>query len=49
MKVLTFVIPAYNSEKFLDICIPSMILPEVMDKVEIIIVSEIHKVEKDKC
>ena len=40
MKVLTFVIPAYNSEKFLDKGIPTMLVPEVMDKLEIIIVND---------
>lgn len=40
MKVLTFVIPAYNSEKFLDKCIPSMLVPEVLDKLEIIVVND---------
>lgn len=40
MKVLTFVIPAYNSEKFLDKGIPSMLVPEIMDKLEIIIVND---------
>ena len=40
MKVLTFVIPAYNSEKFLDKGIPTMIQSEIMDKLEIIIVND---------
>lgn len=40
MKVLTFVIPAYNSEKFLDKGIPTMLCPEIMDKLEIIIVND---------
>lgn len=40
MKVLTFVIPAYNSEKFLDKGIPTMLHPEIMDKLEIIIVND---------
>ena len=40
MKVLTFVIPAYNSETFLDKGIPTMLLPEIMDKLEIIIVND---------
>ena len=40
MKVLTFVIPAYNSEKFLDKGIPTMLTPEIMDKLEIIIVND---------
>lgn len=40
MKVLTFVIPAYNSEAFLDKCIPSMLVPEVLPKLEIIVVND---------
>lgn len=40
MKTLTFIIPAYNSEKFLDKCIPSMLQPEVMDRLEIIVVND---------
>lgn len=40
MKVLTFVIPAYNSEKFLDKAISSMLVPEVLDKLEVIVVND---------
>ena len=40
MKVLTFVIPAYNSEKFLDKCILSMLSDEILDKLEIIVVND---------
>ena len=40
MKVLSFVIPAYNSEKFLDKAIPSMLVPEILDKLEIIVVND---------
>jgi len=40
MKVLSFVIPAYNSESFLDKAIPSMLVPEVMDKIEVIVVND---------
>lgn len=40
MKVLTFVIPAYNSEQYLDKCIPSMLAPEILDKLEIIVVND---------
>ncbi len=40
MKVLSFVIPAYNSEHFLDKCISSMICDEVMDRLDIIIVND---------
>lgn len=40
MKILTFVIPAYNSESFLDKCIPSMLQPEVLSEIEIIVVND---------
>ena len=40
MKILTFIIPAYNSEQYLDKCIPSMLHPSVLDKLEIIIVND---------
>ena len=40
MKVLTFVIPAYNSENFLNKGIPTMLAPEILDKLEIIIVND---------
>lgn len=40
MKVLSFVVPAYNSEQFLDKCIPSMLVPEVLPKLEIIVVND---------
>lgn len=40
MKVLTFVVPAYNSEKFLDKGIPSMLGSDVLDKLEVIIVND---------
>ena len=40
MKVLSLVVPAYNSENFLDKGIPSMLHPEILDKLEIIIVND---------
>lgn len=40
MKVLSFIIPAYNSENYLDKCIRSMLSPEVLDKLEIIVVND---------
>jgi hypothetical protein len=40
LKVLSFIIPAYNSEKYLDKCISSMLVPEVLDQLEIIVVND---------
>ena len=40
MKVLSFIIPSYNSERFLDKCIGSMLSPEVLDALDIIVVND---------
>lgn len=40
MKVLSFIIPAYNSEAYLNKCIGSMLVPEILDKLEIIVVND---------
>ena len=40
MNHLSFIIPSYNSEKFLDICINSFQSESVFDKLEIIIVND---------
>lgn len=40
MKLLSFIIPAYNSESYLHRCVDSMLVPEVLDKLEIIIVND---------
>lgn len=40
MKILSFIIPAYNSEGFLDKCVSSMLAPELLDKLEILIVND---------
>lgn len=40
MKVLSFIIPAYNSEAYIDKCVSSMIVPKLMDKLEIIVVND---------
>lgn len=40
MKVVTFVIPAYNSEAYLDKCVSSMLLPEYMNQLELLIVND---------
>lgn len=40
MKVLTFVIPAYNSESFLNKCLDSMLVPELLDRLEILVVND---------
>ena len=40
MKVLSFIIPSYNSAHFLDKCIPSMLVPQLLSKIEIIVVDD---------
>ena len=40
MKILSFIIPSFNSEKFLDKCLNSFINSDVLDKLDIIIVND---------
>lgn len=40
MKILSFIIPSYNSESYLDKCISSMLVPEILDKLEILVVND---------
>ena len=40
MKILSFIVPSYNSAKFLDKCIPSFLNEAVLDKLDIIIVND---------
>jgi hypothetical protein len=40
MKVLSLIVPSYNSERFLDKGIPSFLHPEVIDKLDVIIVND---------
>ena len=39
-KILAIGIPSYNGEKYLDRCIPTFIHPDIMDKIEVIIVND---------
>lgn len=39
-KILSFIIPSYNSQGFLDKCIPSFASEEVLDELDIIIVND---------
>lgn len=39
-KILSFIIPSYNCERFLDKCVNSMLHPEVLDWLDIIIVND---------
>ncbi|MGI6076144.1 MAG: glycosyltransferase family 2 protein [Pyramidobacter sp.] len=39
-KIVTFIVPAYNAEKHLDRCLSSFLLPEILEKIEIIVVND---------
>lgn len=39
-KILSFIIPSYNSQAFLDTCIPSLACLEVLDELDIVIVND---------
>lgn len=40
LKILTFIIPAYNSQAYLDKCVSSMLVPELMERLEILIIND---------
>lgn len=40
MKVLSLIVPSYNSEKFLDKGIPSFLNPKILDQLDVIIVND---------
>lgn len=40
MKTVSFIIPSYNSAHFLDKCIPSMLVPELLSRIEVIVVND---------
>jgi glycosyltransferase involved in cell wall biosynthesis len=40
MKLLSFIIPSYNCEKYLDKCLTSMLHPELLERLEIIVVND---------
>ena len=40
MNVLSVIIPSYNSAHFLDKCISSILAPEVLSKIEVIVVND---------
>lgn len=40
MKILSFIIPSFNSQQYLDKCISSFLDPEVLEKLDIIIVND---------
>lgn len=40
MKLLSIIVPAYNSQAFLDVGIPTMLHPDILTRLEIIIVND---------
>lgn len=40
MKILSFIIPSYNCERFLDKCLTSFLDEEVIDKLDVIVVND---------
>lgn len=40
MKILSFIIPSYNSQQYLDKCIPSFVDEQILDQLDIIIVND---------
>lgn len=40
MKILSFIIPSYNAERFLDKCIPSLLHPSLLDELEVLIIND---------
>lgn len=39
-KILSVIIPSYNSRKYLDKCLSSLIVPDIMDKLDVIVVND---------
>lgn len=39
-KIVSFIIPSYNVEKYLNICLTSFLNPEVLDQIEVIVVDD---------
>lgn len=40
MKILTVVVPVYNVEKYLEQCLASFVLPEIMENLEVLIIND---------
>ncbi len=39
-KILSVIIPSYNSKPYLDKCLTSLVVPELMDKMDVIVVND---------
>jgi glycosyltransferase involved in cell wall biosynthesis len=40
MKILTITVPTYNVEKYLNQCLNSFVVPEIMDELEVLIIND---------
>lgn len=40
MKILTVLIPVYNTEKYIKRCLDSLLVPDVLDDIEVLVVSD---------
>jgi len=40
MKILTIVVPTYNVEKYLEQCLESFVIPEIMEELEVLIIND---------
>lgn len=40
MKILTIVVPTYNVEKYLNQCLESFVIPEIMEDLEVLIIND---------
>ena len=39
-KILSVIIPSYNSRPYLDKCLGSLVVPDIMDKLDVIVVND---------
>ena len=44
-KILSVIIPSYNSKPYLDKCLASLIVPDRMDQMDIIVVTMVQQME----
>ena len=40
MKVLTILVPVYNTEKYIRRCLDSLLVPEVLESIEVLVVND---------
>ena len=40
LKIVTFIIPAYNAEKYLEKCLKSFLSPEINETIDVLIIND---------